>query len=147
MINKQEIISLLKDIIDNKVIKFQKLIFETRESNTDTKSSMGDKYETSREMLQQEINLLQKQLSEVLGQQEIIRKLTDATNSKVSLGALVYTSLGLFYISCGIGVFEMRDKRIIGISITSPLAKAMLGKIKNDTFVLNNKSEVIIDIY
>jgi hypothetical protein len=48
---------------------------------------MGDKYETGREMLQQEINNLQRQLNESLNQQSIIQKISSDPSSKVQNGA------------------------------------------------------------
>ena len=56
--NKTEILNLVQEKISEKIRNLERLISETRESNNETKSSMGDKYETGREMLQQEINAL-----------------------------------------------------------------------------------------
>ena len=52
----------------------------------DTKSSMGDKYETSREMAQQELSRLQQQLNQALQDQEILTNLPDQASSVVGLG-------------------------------------------------------------
>lgn len=64
------IINVVKHQLTEKITKLENLISETRASSNDTKSSMGDKYETGREMLQQEINNLQIQLNEILKQQD-----------------------------------------------------------------------------
>ena len=61
--DKAKILELVKSKISEKIGNLERLIAETRASNNDTKRSMGDKYETGREMLQQEINNLQLQLS------------------------------------------------------------------------------------
>lgn len=74
-INKEELVNVIKSKIKDKIKSLEKLIAETRASNNETKSSMGDKYETGREMLQQEINNLQVQLNEVIKQQSILQKL------------------------------------------------------------------------
>ncbi len=73
--NKAELLELVKQKISEKIQKLEQLIAETRASNNDTKSSMGDKYETSREMLQQEINNLQLQLNEQLKSQQILKNI------------------------------------------------------------------------
>ena len=67
-INKEELVNITKSKIQDKIKSLEKLIAETRASNNETKSSMGDKYETGREMLQQEINNLQVQVNEVIKQ-------------------------------------------------------------------------------
>jgi len=54
--NKPEILNLLQEKLKFKIDYLGNLIAETRASNNETKSSMGDKYETTREMVQQEIN-------------------------------------------------------------------------------------------
>jgi hypothetical protein len=79
------------------------LIAETRASNNDTKSSMGDKYETSREMLQQEINNLQIQLNEHLKSQKILKNINPNPHKVVSLGSWVETDKGKFFIAISLG--------------------------------------------
>ena len=64
--NKSEILQIIQKKLSEKIDNLERLIDETRASNNETKSSMGDKYETSREMVQQEINNLQIQLNENL---------------------------------------------------------------------------------
>src|SRR6476646_5372230 len=109
--NKKEILQALKDKISAKILVFETLIAETRASNNDTKSSMGDKYETGREMLQQEINNLQRQLNETLNQQAILQKITSDPSEKVQNGALVKTDKGLFYIAASIGEIIVENQK------------------------------------
>ncbi|MCW3159771.1 GreA/GreB family elongation factor [Chryseobacterium oryctis] len=141
--NKEEILSILKAKINEKVQNFENLISETRASNNDTKSSMGDKYETGREMLQQEINNLQRQLNEALHQQNIIHKLSVEVSERVKNGALVKTDKGLFYISASLGEIKCNDKKIMSISEESPLAKAMFGKKAGESFTINTIQQLI----
>ena len=145
--NKEEILQILKHKISAKIQVFENLIAETRASSNDTKSSMGDKYETGREMLQQEINNIQRQLNETLNQQNFLQKLSIETCSKVQNGALVKTDKGLFYISASIGEIVFEDKKIMTISSESPLAKEMYGKKVSDTFTINKISKVIEKIW
>ena len=149
--NKTELIKLINQKLYEKIQNFQKLIAETRASNNDTKSSMGDKYETGREMLQQEINNLQTQLNEVLKQQDFLKTSFDKLRmtkkfDKVEKGAIVKTERGLFFISVSLGEVTFENQKIICISPESPLAKAMNGKQKSDVFSLNNMSQKILII-
>ncbi len=126
--NKQEIINIIREKITDKIRYFENLIAETRASNNDTKSSMGDKYETGREMLQQEINNLQRQLNETLNQQAVVQKITSEPSEKVQNGALVKTNKGLFYISVSLGEIVFEKEKIMTVSAESPLVKMMYGK-------------------
>ncbi|MCY0969372.1 hypothetical protein [Chryseobacterium wangxinyae] len=145
--NKEEILKILKNKISQKISVFENLINETRASSNDTKSSMGDKYETGREMLQQEINNVQRQLNETLNQQSFLQKLSAETCEKVQNGALVKTDKGLFYISASVGEIAFEDKKIMTISGESPLAKEMFGKKESETFIMNTVTQTIEKIW
>ena len=149
--NKTELIKLISQKLSGKIQNFEKLIAETRASNNDTKSSMGDKYETGREMLQQEINNLQVQLNEVLKQQDFLKTSFDKLRitkkfDKAEKGAIVKTERGLFFISVSLGEVTFENQKIICISPESPLAKAMNGKQKGEVFSLNNINQKILII-
>ena len=144
--NKTELIKLINQKLYEKIQTFEKLIAETRASNNDTKSSMGDKYETGIEMLQQEINNLQVQLNEVLKQQDFLKTILVKPSDKAEKGAIVKTERGLFFISVSLGELSFEHQKIICISPESPLAKAMNGKQKGEVFSLNNMSQKIVDI-
>ncbi|MDR6527838.1 transcription elongation GreA/GreB family factor [Chryseobacterium rhizosphaerae] len=145
--NKQEILHRINTKITEKIKNFETLIAETRASNNDTKSSMGDKYETGREMLQQEINNLQRQLNETLNQQAILQKITSDPSEKVQNGALVKTDKGLFYIAASIGEIIVENQKIMTVSAESPLVKAMFGKKKGDVFAINTMTQTIENIW
>ncbi|MEG0927079.1 hypothetical protein [Chryseobacterium sp.] len=145
--NKQEIINILKAKIIDKIHYFENLINETRASNNDTKSSMGDKYETGREMLQQEINNLQRQLNEVMNQQAVLQKITADLSEKVQNGALVKTNKGLFYVAASMGEIVFENQKIMTVSAESPLVKAMFGKKMGEVFTINNINQNIENIW
>ncbi|WP_028123212.1 hypothetical protein [Epilithonimonas tenax] len=144
--NKEELIKIIGQKLSEKIENFEKLIAETRASSNDTKSSMGDKYETGREMLQQEINNLQGQLNEILKQKDFLKTILPKPSDKAEKGAIVKTDKGLFFISVSLGEIKINNEKIICISPESPLAKAMNGKLTNDVFTLNTISQKILDI-
>ncbi|REC43321.1 hypothetical protein [Chryseobacterium sp. 5_R23647] len=144
--NKSSLLDIIKSKLSEKIQTLEKLIAETRASSNDTKSSMGDKYETGREMLQQEINNLQIQLNEVLKQQDFLKTVLPKQSDKVEKGAIVKTEKGLFFISVSLGEITCENQKIICISPESPLAKAMYGKQENESFSLNNINQKIIEI-
>jgi hypothetical protein len=145
--DKSKILDVLKTKLAEKIQKFENLIESTRASNNDTKSSMGDKYETGREMLQQEINNLQRQLNEAMNQQAVLQKINTDACTKVQNGALVKTDRGLFYISASVGEIICDNQKIMTVSAESPLSKAMLGLSKGQSFSLNNSSQIIKDLW
>lgn len=145
--DKSKILEIIRNKITEKIQSFEHLIAETRASNNDTKSSMGDKYETGREMLQQEINNLQRQLNEALNQQSILQKITSEPSSKVQNGALVKTNKGLFYIAASIGEIVVDNQKIMTVSVESPLVKAMMGLQSGQNFSINNINQTIEEIW
>lgn len=145
--DKLKILTLVKTKIADKIQKFERLIEETRASNNDTKSSMGDKYETGREMLQQEINNLQRQLNECLQQQSLIQKIAGDAASKVQQGALVKTDKGLFYIAASVGEITVENQKVMTVSTESPLVKAMAGLTQGQNFFVNTVSQTIEQIW
>lgn len=144
--NKSSLLDIIKSKLSEKIQTLEKLIAETRASSNDTKSSMGDKYETGREMLQQEINNLQIQLNEILKQQDFLKTVLPKQSDKAEKGAIVKTEKGLFFISVSLGEITCENQKIICISPESPLAKAMFGKQENESFSLNNINQKIIEI-
>ncbi len=114
----------------------------------DSKSSMGDKYETSREMSQQEINRLEQQLSNN-GQQLFQLKALNlnSSNKNIGLGSLVKTNIGIFLISIGLGELIVAQQSIFLISAVSPLGKLMMGKKEGDQFEMNKKEIKILELF
>lgn len=113
----------------------------------DSKSSMGDKYETSREMSQQEINRLEQQLG--ANRQQIFNLKAvqqHQTNPKISNGSLVDTNIGLFFISISIGEIKVNDQSVFMISQASPLGQLLIGKKQNDVFEMNKREIKILAI-
>ncbi len=144
---KSELLEIIHQKISEKIQKLEQLIAETRASNNDTKSSMGDKYETSREMLQQEINNLQIQMNEHLKSQQILKNINPNPHKIVTLGSLVETEKGMFFIAISLGELSFNQEKIFVISAESPLAKAMNGKKTGESFVVNNLSQIIKKIW
>ena len=145
--NKREILNFIQNILTEKIQNLQKLIEETRASSNDTKSSMGDKYETGREMLQQEINNLQIQLNGFSNSMNILKNINPVPHQSVGLGSLVQTEKGKFFIAVSLGEIVFEKEKIFIISAESPLAKAMHGLKKNDIFSINNVNQAIKNVW
>lgn len=143
---KEAILHIIRQKISGKIQHFENLIQDLRNSSNDTKSSMGDKYETGREMQQQEINNLHIQLGEVVKQQNFLKTILPKACEKAEKGALVKTDKGLFFISVSLGEITFENQKIICISPESPLAKAMSGKSGGEVFAVNNVDQRIANV-
>ncbi|PUB27520.1 hypothetical protein C8J95_109100 [Elizabethkingia sp. YR214] len=146
IMDKEHLLEQVRALAQEKVKHLEELIVSTRASNNDTKSSMGDKYETSREMLQQEINRLLSQQSEVNNQLEVLQNINTKASAVAGLGAYVETSMGNFYISESLGKLNVNGKAVIAVSANAPLVQSMLKKKAGDEFELNGKSQKILSI-
>ena len=141
--NKSEILQIIQDKLSAKIENLERLINETRASNNETKSSMGDKFETSREMVQQEINTLQIQLNENRNARNSLKQINTNLHQTIGLGTLVETDKGLFYIAVSLGEIVFNEKKIFVISTESPLGKILFGKKKGEEISLNNMKQTI----
>ena len=106
--------------------------------NSDTKSSAGDKFETSREMAQIEIHKIE---SEILKTQQFISDLF----SKVT--QFIITDKGAFLISIPFGKLILNDEKIFCISKNAPITKHLINTKKKNSFLYNNIKYNIIDGY
>jgi len=145
--DKSEILDILHAKLSEKIENLERLIAETRAANNETKSSMGDKYETSREMVQQEINNLQIQLNENLKARNSLQLINVNPHQIVGLGSLVETDKGFFYIAVSLGEISLQKQKIFLISPESPLAKALTGNKTGDTISLNGNTQTIKNIW
>lgn len=115
---------------------------------SDTKSSMGDKYETSREMAQIELNKLGTQLRETEHSLALCNSVQPAKNcDKAEAGAMIVTDKMTFYLLAPLGKMKTTQGDAMVISTVSPAGKAMLGKSRGDAFMVNGNSFVIREIY
>tara|TARA_Y100000768_G_C23542960_1_gene480097 strand:- start:113 stop:559 length:447 start_codon:yes stop_codon:yes gene_type:complete len=117
------------------------------EKNNITKSSAGDKFETSRSSMQIEHDKLNNQLIQKNNQLKKIELLdTKKKYKSVNYGSLVITNTNNYLISVGLGQYIIDDHSVYAISLSSPIGKILLDKKKGDSFIFNNNKEKIIDI-
>jgi transcription elongation GreA/GreB family factor len=113
----------------------------------DTKSSMGDKHETSRELLQQEREMAGRRMAEAIRQKdELERILPEYVLNQVQTGALVETSIGTFFFATALGFITLNDKKIAVLSIASPIGQALKEKKANDVVSFQGKDIRISNI-
>jgi transcription elongation GreA/GreB family factor len=142
------ILNRLKEMVNEKaaIIKTEiELAIETRDS--ETKNSTGDKYETTREMMQLEVekNLVQLNKFEILKNE--LSKIDIYKNHKcVEFGSLVSTNENLYYISIGLGKIEIENEAVFCISLNSPIGKLLKKKKIGDEIHFQGKEISITNI-
>jgi transcription elongation GreA/GreB family factor len=109
-------------------------------SNSETKSSAGDKYETGREMAQQERDRHAMQLHEAQKLLADLQKINPELPSDTArLGALVATNLGRFYLSISAGRLTADGQEFMAVSPVAPIAMALQGRKTGEEMVFNGK--------
>lgn len=142
---KEQLYQLCKQYIANNEAEIQKAITEVRESaKNETKSSAGDKYETAREMMQQEIDRNQARLNELNKLKSALEHITPTESRDLILpGSVVYTNNGNFYIAISAGQLKVDNTTFYAISAASPIGTKLVGQKTGHSFELNGKRFVI----
>ena len=141
---KEEICKSVLIMLDKKIKTVQESISYIQEArNNETKSSAGDKYETSRVMMQAELDKQNLLLQQFLQQKNVFLKIQRSKPSeKIDFGSWVETNQGNYLIAVGIG----KVKEVFVISLASPLGKALKGLRIGDKTSLQNKEYRITTI-
>lgn len=143
---KLALYQLCLNFIEQRIKTAEIALKQAREaSNDDTKSSAGDKYETSREMMQQDIDRNKRLLIDAEENQKVLLSLKDLPSSTVARnGGLVYTNQGNFYLSISAGQLHLGKETFFAISAVSPIGKMLLGRQKGDSFEFNGKKYTVV---
>jgi hypothetical protein len=117
-------------------------------ANAETKSSAGDKYETSRAMGHLEKDMYARQLSETGKEMAGIMSIDcSLVHHSISPGSFIRSDKTSYFILAGIGKIEFNAELIYVISPNAPVAKSLLGKKKNDIVSINNSKYQIKEIF
>ncbi|WP_297087865.1 GreA/GreB family elongation factor [uncultured Draconibacterium sp.] len=135
-------------IIDERIERAQLAIASAKESRDgETKSSVGDKYETGRTLMQQEVEKNRVQLNQAerlkteLGNINLRKK-----HSCVEFGSLVNCKQNTYFISAALGQIEVDGRTCFCISLASPVGQALRHKKVGDTVNFRGKSITILTI-
>lgn len=114
--------------------------------SSDTKSTAGDKHETSRAMAHIEQEKLSIQLLQLKEQEAILQSIDiDKSSSIVEQGSYVSCSTGNFFISIPFGEVK-GNMNFFAVSPASPLIQKMLGKTVGDSIDFNGRRIIITTI-
>ena len=147
--DKEAVHSLVLTELKRRFDQLQHLLNDALEATAgDTKSSAGDKHETSRAMAQLEQEKIGAQLWELSKLQEILFRIDPTRISKnIQLGSLVETSKGWFYVSVGIGQIHFEGTSIFCITPMAPLCKILMGKTTDYAVEWQGEKITILNCY
>ena len=127
-------IQLVKDkikLIDDLYLSNQNAL------DSSTKSSAGDKHETSRTMIHLDQEKLSSQLLELNKSLRILSQINIVEHSFVKMGTLFITDHSIFYISIGLGKVLLNDMDVFVMSPLSPLSQKLIGLKQHDSVEFN----------
>jgi len=116
-------------------------------ANEETKSSVGDKYETARAMNQLEKDMLARQLAE--NKKELAAMMdVDVTGEydEVKAGSLIRSAEMYFFILGGLGKMTFEGATVYVISPNAPLARSLMGKKTGDEIQFNRETMKILEL-
>ncbi|WP_432714223.1 3-oxoacyl-ACP synthase [Pedobacter sp.] len=146
---KSQLYALCQQFIKQRIETAETALEQAREaSNDDTKSSAGDKFETTREMMQQDISRNKRLLMDAKENLHVLEGLKSFQPfDRIKSGHLVITSEEAFYISISAGQLTVDQKSYFAISAQSPIGRLLLGKAVNDTVTFNQKQYRILELF
>lgn len=144
-ITKSDVRAYVKDIIISKITKLEKFLDFTLEASREIKKA--PKYDSIRTEMQEEIYQMQRQLGALNMLRLNLNKVLNSPTERVQIGSIVITNKARFYISVSLGEFFFEGDRFYAISEESPMAKILFGKKPGDSFVLNNISQTVEEVW
>ncbi len=115
----------------------------------ETKSSAGDKFETSREMMTQDLLTVEGQLKQCnFDLEELLRLQTiKETPITVQEGSLLKLGTDWFLLTVSLGQLNVANEKVFFLSKNSPLGQTLVGIKKNDQVAFRGKSQSVTEIH
>ena len=142
---KQKIYVHYLRVINEKISSLQQVLSDLKESGAnETKSTAGDKHETTLAMLQIEQANTHGQLKEVVDQKTVYERIDPSLISPVIVnGSLIRTNRGWFFLSVAAGKAVVEGNAVLALSPQSPLGMKIMGlKVGNSVEVNNIKYQI-----
>jgi len=113
---------------------------------SETKSSVGDKHETGRAMLQLEMEKAGQQLTSVVEMKKVLEKIDIQKKADIGcLGSLIVTNKATYYLAISVGEITINKSKFYAVSSNSPIGKQLLGKKIGEVVAFNQA--LILEIY
>ena len=114
---------------------------------SESKSSVGDKHETGRAMIQLEREKLGNLIAEVEQNQQKLNAIKNHKSTEcVRIGSIVLTDQANYFIAIAANFCELEGKKYYCISPQSPIGVRLLGKKVRDKIEFNTRSSTLLEI-
>lgn len=145
---KQQLFNLCKGFVNKRLQTVEEIISSNQKAlQSETKSSVGDKHETGRAMLQLEMEKASQQLEGISIMNQILSKIDISKSSKTAhLGSVIITDKANYFLSISAGQLSFENNNYFAISVSSPIGKLLLGKKENDVFSFQGNTVKILKI-
>ena len=146
---KEKLYQACEDNIAQRIEMIQKRLDSIKESRTnETKSSVGDKHETGRAMMQLEEEKASYQLSNALESKRVLTGIDSSnTSNSARKGSLIITNQAKYYIAIGIGKVVIDNIIYYCISQDAPIAARLIGKSVGEETEFNGRKITLKEIY
>lgn len=140
--NKTAVVSGISEYLIKKINQLNHEIDQLRiDISSDSKSTAGDKHETSRAMAQLEMEKLGKQMQDYQKQHQWLLQMKYADEKKescINIGSLIQLSNGWYLLGIGLGQIELTSGSVFCISAQSPIGQQLLNKQIGDEIFLQD---------
>jgi hypothetical protein len=136
----QRILTVKLDELQGELIHLAKDIAE------DTKSSAGDKFETSREMANIEREKIFGQVSDYKKSLNFLSNIRPGDREQVVHGKLIETNKSWIFLAVSIGPVKVADQTVLVISALAPLGEAFMDKKVKEKVNFNGIDYIIKSI-
>lgn len=145
---KQKLLPALHQDLSTRIAELALSLEQTREAlDAEGKSSMGDKYETGREMIGIEMAKLDEQLFRLQKQVADLHKIeANADSTHVHPGSLVQCESRYYFIAIAHGKLVIDELEILVISAESPMGKLLMNRTSGDEFAFQGRRIVLTDV-
>lgn len=145
-VNKTELLGICKTEIASHLDELNAAMLKVKESiDSEEKNSAGDKFETSRSMAQNEMELLAVQQKKAHTEYAILEQINPALHHEhVQLGTVVTTKTKVLFLAIAMGKVKVGSQDVFVLSPTSPLGQVILGKEVGFKYEIGpNKDQIV----
>ena len=148
MLDKEIVFNTVKKELEKRSNIIQSTFDDLKDAlHSSSKSTVGDKHETSRAMIQLEQEKLSQQLVNIINLKNSLNKINPKKHHNViQYGSLINTSDGLFFLSIGLGKLNINNQKVFCITATTRLGILLIGKHKGDNIRIDEKKIKILDL-
>lgn len=147
--NKPALIEHLKSLLTERMqVAWDAMEAAQESANEQGKSSMGDKYETSRSMGQLDRNMHARQYEQVRQERLILEKISESeVPARAAVGSLLQTTAGWFFIAVSLGAVKIENETVLAVSSSSPVGASLVGKEPGSYFEFMKKQHRILALH